>query len=526
MPPTNYLRFLLSAILVSGSVAGAAQNAFGDSLAVVAEQVRDRLMEAGRTRVALTDISDPAGTLSPATLVYVEEMLLSRLVQAGGLVIVERRELDRVMEEQRRTANGTFDERSSIELGRLLAADAILIGRVFQVDKRMHLILRMLDTGTGELLGSAETFTAFPKGKEVQRAAEPQEVAGDGDRPVRLKRQGPGSERRSIVELRAMGSGIRHFGRVLPGTALEVAVRSREKDGDRLVPGAVAMGLQLQWVPHLTLPGWSRPNFDIGHIADLRNNTGFVGTPTARFGAVDLRQDRLFLLPLQEEQVFIQAITQAGATGTEVLEYDRYRMTDVRMDMASFNIPVRWYLGENHIYDNVPKLYTELGFGMDMVRVKANYEVTNTLVRLDRTDYTYSMQQTTFTDTKPPLSGVGNDLWFTHMSFGGGVELGRFSAFALGRWYLSSTFSQDGSSFDRVRGNILALPLLAGASDDRATMTDLARDGAVPFGALGLERERASDPSTGTPGGTVKGNGVDRFWDGGQLLFGVAFRFL
>ena len=526
MAGRSCIHALLVLLLCGGTIAGHAQNAFGDSLASVAGQVRDRLVHAGRTRVAITDVSDPAGNLPAATLTYVEEMLLSRLVQAGGLVVVERRQLDRILEEQHRTASGTFDERGSIELGRLLAADAIIIGRVFQVDKRLHVMLRMLDTGTGELLGSAETLTVLPKGKEPQQAAPARGPAGTTQQR-RFKREGPGSERNSIVEMRAFGLGMRHFGRLEPGAAVEVAVRSREQDQGRLVPGRVAIGLQAQLYPGMGQPWWSEPNFDIGHIADLRNDPGFVGTPTVRFGSVDMRQDRLFLLPRdREEEVFLQAITQAGQSGTEWLEYDRYSLSDVRMTMGGFNIPIRWYLGENHIYDNVPKLYMEFGFGMDIVRVQAKYTVTNTLVQLDRSDLTYSVQRREFMADAPPLEGVGSNLLFTHLSIGGGLEIGRFNVFVMGRNYLVNRFQEGGRSFERIRGNILAYPVLAGASDDRRVMSDLQRDGAVPFGAMYLERQRNADPSSGTTGGTVRGNGVDRFWDGGQLLFGVAFRFL
>jgi hypothetical protein len=123
------------------------------------------------------------------------------------------------------------------------------------------------------------------------------------------------------------------------------------------------------------------------------------------------------------------------------------------------------------------------------------------------------------------LSSTGANLLFTHFSFGGGLEIGRLNVFALGRWNISTNFTEFGDSYDRVRGNILAYPLLAGVQSDASIMNDLERDGAVPYGATDLQRISSNDSGSGTPT-TITGNGVDRFWQGRQLVFGISFRFL
>lgn len=515
--------FLLLLALYAGSTL--AQNAFNDSLAQVSGRVRDRLVEQDKRRVAVVEIIAPAGNISNTMLTYIEETLVARLVQSGGVTVLERRQLDMVQDEQRRSASGTFDESKAIDLGRLMAADAIIIGRVFQVDKRMHLMLRMLDTGTGVLLGSAETYTAFPRGKDVNvQAPVAQEAPGPMRQPVRMKRDGTGSQRNSIVEIRAMGLGSAYFGSFRPGGALEVAVRAREQNKGVAVPGKVAIGLQVGAWPGMVQLAESP--FDIGHIADLRTTDDLFGSRTIRVGNTEMGRGRLFLTPRDQATVYIQPVTGPGVEGTELLEYDRYRLSNVRMDMASFGLLLRWYLGENHIYDNVPKLYMELGVGMDVVRTQADYEVTNILVRLDRSDYSYAVQTDQFTDVKPSLSSVGPNLWFTNFAFGGGLEIGRLNFFAQGRWYMASSFSDLGRSYERVRGNILAYPFLVGVQNDRRAMNDLERDGAVSYGATDLERVNTGSTSTGTTGTTVTGNGMDRFWQGRHLVLGVSFRFL
>ena len=510
----------LMAIAMAMPVCGSAQNGFNDSLVQVSRRIAAMLGAADKQRVAVAEVSEPAGTLSGNVLTYVEEVLIMRLTEQPGITVVERRGLDQVLEEQRRTASGTFDEGTAIELGRLLAADAIITGRVFNVDQRMHLMFRVLDTGTGVLLGTAETFTAFPRGKEPGRAAPP--PSREPQQPLRLKRDGPGSERTSILEGRVAAVGGQHLSRGILGGTVEFGVRSREESGGSLVPGRFGIGIQAGFWPGVAMA--RQPSLDVGHIKQLDFTPGFAGAQTVRFGSTEMGQGRLFLMPQGADQVLLQTIGSNGQ-GTQRVIYERHSLSNIRMDMVGLNIPVRWYLGQNHIYDNVPKLYAEFGFGMDMVSVRADYRVSTTRVEwVGPGADDYDVGTTTLQFKEPALGSTGSEIWFTHFTFGGGVEFGRFNLFAQGRWFAATTFRQPGSEFQRVRGNITAFPFLVGADQDARVQGEVLSNGAVPYGAMDLERITGGD----TPGGgtTVTGNGVDRLWQRGYFLFGLSFRFL
>jgi hypothetical protein len=487
-----------------------AQEAFNDSIAALSVRVEERLAGQERMRITVLDLTDPSGRLGKELITYVEEVLIMHLSQRPRITLVERRALDQVLEEQRRTASGTFDEEGAIEIGRLMAADALITGSIFRVDGRMHLILRLLDTGTGVMIGTEETYTDFPRGKEPGGfTAQPPTPAGD--------RQG--APEAPPMELRAWALGASHFGRAIGGAGVEVAVRSKPDDGAR---GHVGIGVQLGFWP--AMASWAQAPFDVGHVRDIREQGDGFGTPTVRFGNTDLRRNDLFLMAPGEEQVWYQPVTVAGGGGLELLEYERVSLRNVSMHMVGGNIPLRWYLGSGAPLQRSPKIYMEFGFGMDMVIVSADHVVTTTLVQLDASDLTYATTTTTRFDDAPLMGSVGRHLYFTHMSFGGGIEMGRFNLSVLGRYHLSSKFTDLGRAYDRVRGNIVAYPLLAGVDEDRRVMSDLERDGAIRYGALDLERIRSGDQYSG--GGTTTGNGVDRFWQRGHLLFGVAFRFL
>ncbi|MDX9751975.1 MAG: CsgG/HfaB family protein, partial [Flavobacteriales bacterium] len=375
----------------------AAQHAFNDSIAAAAARMAAHLHAAGRARVAVTDVTAPGGAVPAATASYVEEVLVMRLSGAPGITVVERRQLDRVLEEQRRTAAGTFDDDQAIELGRLLAADAIITGRLFTVDKKLHVMLRALDTGTGTLVGTAETITAFPKGKGPAKDARERQKAD----PVRMRRERTPSERNSILELRAMGTGARQWERLAGGATLELALRSHEKNGERIVPGKMAIGLQLTVLPRMA--AWAEAPFEVGHIAGIQATDGYAGTPTVRFGGVDMAQGRLFLQPIGGAPLSFDAVTAPGGSGIVQVAHERYRLRNVRMDQAGFHIPLRIYLAQGYMYDNVPKLYMDLGFGMDLALVRADHEITSTWVRLGADDLAYTVQEETFTMGKPGM---------------------------------------------------------------------------------------------------------------------------
>jgi hypothetical protein len=360
------------------------------------------------------------------------------------------------------------------------------------------------------MIGTEETYTDFPRGKEPGGfSASPSAPAAD---PQFAAETPP-------IEMRAWALGASHFGRAIGGVGVEVALRSKPDEGAR---GHVGIGLQLGFWP--LLASWSQAPFDVGHVRDIREQGDGFGTPTVQFGNTELRRDDLFLMAPGEEQLWYQPVTVAGGGGLELLEYERVSLRNVSMHMVGGNIPIRWYLGSGAALQRMPKVYMEFGMGMDMVIVRADLAVTNTLVRLDASDLSYGITTTTRTDDTPLMGSVGQHLYFTHMSFGGGVEMGRFNVSVMGRYHLATKFTDVGRAYDRVRGNIVAYPLLAGVGDDRRVMSDLERDGAIRYGAMDLERIRSGDQYSG--GGSTTGNGVDRSWQRGHLFFGVSYRFL
>jgi hypothetical protein len=101
------------------------------------------------------------------------------------LVFVERDDLEALWTEHNLSASGLLDPRATAELGRLLGADALLLGELVEFDERPQLHLRIVDVRTGEQLAlvtrslaiGGATGSEAPDGDLARRAAP---SAGDG----------------------------------------------------------------------------------------------------------------------------------------------------------------------------------------------------------------------------------------------------------------------------------------------------------------------------------------------------------
>jgi curli biogenesis system outer membrane secretion channel CsgG len=70
--------------------------------------------------------------------------------------IVDRASFDRVLDEQELSVSALADTSSSIELGRLLAANRVLTGRILPFGDTMVIFARLIDVETTEVVAIAQ----------------------------------------------------------------------------------------------------------------------------------------------------------------------------------------------------------------------------------------------------------------------------------------------------------------------------------------------------------------------------------
>jgi TolB-like protein len=85
----------------------------------------------------------------------VSEMLITALIQTNSFKMVERTQMDKLLEEQTLGLTGAIDDETAVEVGNLIGVDAIVVGSVSLLEKRLELDARVIDVNNGEVLTAA-----------------------------------------------------------------------------------------------------------------------------------------------------------------------------------------------------------------------------------------------------------------------------------------------------------------------------------------------------------------------------------
>ncbi|MCA9109194.1 MAG: SUMF1/EgtB/PvdO family nonheme iron enzyme, partial [Planctomycetaceae bacterium] len=84
------------------------------------------------------------------------EVLQSMLGELEGVRLVDRQQIDQILKEQKLTLSGLVDPASAIQVGKLLGAQRLLSGSFLELDKQLSIQVRVVDTGTAAVVGSAK----------------------------------------------------------------------------------------------------------------------------------------------------------------------------------------------------------------------------------------------------------------------------------------------------------------------------------------------------------------------------------
>ncbi len=93
----------------------------------------------------------------------VRNRLHRQLDALGGCILVERGELDTILQEVELSRSGLADRRAVAEIGKLLPASLILFGEIIPVGTRQEIHLRIVDTETSRVLSSASAPFSAPE---------------------------------------------------------------------------------------------------------------------------------------------------------------------------------------------------------------------------------------------------------------------------------------------------------------------------------------------------------------------------
>ncbi|MBN2163128.1 MAG: caspase family protein [Pontiellaceae bacterium] len=137
----------------------------------------DDLIETGGMRGSLDQLVDRMGRFSspgsgasvrprvlacmgpdgddPNEVSIVRSRLVENLNKAGGYILVERDDLDTLLNEIKLGRSELADSRAATEIGKLLPASLILFGEIIPIGDRQEIHIRIVDTETSRVLSSS-----------------------------------------------------------------------------------------------------------------------------------------------------------------------------------------------------------------------------------------------------------------------------------------------------------------------------------------------------------------------------------
>ena len=88
----------------------------------------------------------------------VEEALLTELVGGRRFQMVERRRLEEILREQRLGGSQLADPNAAVRIGKMVAANCVLMGTVLEKEGTIEIYLRVVDTETSLILTAVDVY--------------------------------------------------------------------------------------------------------------------------------------------------------------------------------------------------------------------------------------------------------------------------------------------------------------------------------------------------------------------------------
>lgn len=146
---------LVGTVLALLSPDAQAQKILPEGIKDLATQIATNVAKEQKHKIAVLPFRELDGR---ATVLgsYISEELVTDLFMLGGLDIVERSMLDRIVGEAKLGETGVIDSETATKLGKIAGADAIVTGTITDLQSYVALNCRLIDARTGRIFGAAQ----------------------------------------------------------------------------------------------------------------------------------------------------------------------------------------------------------------------------------------------------------------------------------------------------------------------------------------------------------------------------------
>jgi len=87
-----------------------------------------------------------------------QDLLINALVNENRFRVVERNQLDVILQEQKLSQTKLFEQKTALKLGKLVAAQSVLTGSLIETRSGVEIVARLIDTETSEILATQDVY--------------------------------------------------------------------------------------------------------------------------------------------------------------------------------------------------------------------------------------------------------------------------------------------------------------------------------------------------------------------------------
>ncbi|MFQ5964233.1 MAG: FlgO family outer membrane protein [Candidatus Scalinduaceae bacterium] len=151
----------LCLICVHPSSTFAASN-LEEGIKQLAQQISNNIIKTGKKKIAVVEFSNLDGVVTAFGQHLAEELITELfLTSPGQFEVVERRQLMKVLSEQRLTMSGLLDAKAMESVGKILGIDAIVTGSMTDLESNIKINARVIGIETARVFAVART--SIPK---------------------------------------------------------------------------------------------------------------------------------------------------------------------------------------------------------------------------------------------------------------------------------------------------------------------------------------------------------------------------
>jgi TolB-like protein len=151
------MKRLVQTVALAGWLAAMTGIAHADPLETIASRLAKGAAAAHVHKIAVLAFTYRDGALSSGSTL-IAEGLTTRLVGRPGLQVIERSQIDQLLSESRLSLSGVVVSSASQKLGQVLGVDAIVTGRLVDLNNgRTSIDARLISTDNGTVLSAASS---------------------------------------------------------------------------------------------------------------------------------------------------------------------------------------------------------------------------------------------------------------------------------------------------------------------------------------------------------------------------------